>query len=126
MELFVKIFKALGEPTRLRILRLLAVRPMYVCELESVLGISQPRISQHLKVLKEATILREAKEAQKTFYMLNGDITERTLNDFLEFLRVDIGQLPEFKEESARLEKLENDSCIINCKTGQKSDSQPA
>lgn len=126
MELYVKIFKALGEPTRLRILRLLSVRPMYVCELESVLGISQPRISQHLKVLKEATILRETKEAQKTFYMLNGDIMERTLNDFLEFLRVDIGQLPEFKEESARLEKLENDSCIISCKTGQNLNSQPA
>ncbi|MCL6477379.1 MAG: metalloregulator ArsR/SmtB family transcription factor [Peptococcaceae bacterium] len=119
MELFVKIFKALGEPTRLRILRLLAVRPMYVCELEAALGISQPRISQHLKVLKEATILSETKEAQKTFYMLNGDVMERTLNDFLEFLRVDIGQLPEFKEESARLEKLENDSCIIRCKTGR-------
>jgi ArsR family transcriptional regulator len=126
MELFVKIFKALGEPTRLKILRLLAVRPMYVCELESVLGISQPRISQHLRVLKEATILRETKEAQKTFYMLNGNVVERVLNDFLEFLRVDIGQLPEFKEESARLEKLENDSCIISCKTGQNSNSQPA
>lgn len=119
MELFVKIFKALGEPTRLKILRLLAIRPMYVCELESVLGISQPRISQHLRVLKEASILRETKEAQKTFYILNGDVVERVLNDFLEFLRVDIKQLPEFKEESARLEKLDNDSSVLKCKTGE-------
>ncbi|MFZ5632779.1 MAG: ArsR/SmtB family transcription factor [Bacillota bacterium] len=118
MELFVKIFKALGEPTRLKILRLLSVRPMYVCELESVLGISQPRISQHLKVLKEATILRETREAQKTFYKLNGDVMERVLSDFLEFLRVDIKQLPDFKEESSRLDELDNDSSVLSCKNG--------
>ena len=124
MELFVKIFKALGEPTRLKILRLLSIRPMYVCELESVLGISQPRISQHLRVLKEATILRETKEAQKTFYMLNGDVVERVLGDFQEFLRVDIRQLPDFEEESSRMEKLDSDSCVLTCKTGEGSDCQ--
>lgn len=124
MELFVKIFKALGEPTRLKILRLLSVRPMYVCELESVLGISQPRISQHLRVLKEATILRETKEAQKTFYMLNGDIMERTLDHFLEFLRMDISRLPGFEEENSRMEKLDNDCRILTCKTGSNSNCQ--
>lgn len=118
MELFVKIFKALGEPTRLKILRLLAVRPMYVCELESVLGISQPRISQHLKVLKEAAILRETKEAQKTFYMLNGDIIDTALGGFLEFLRADLRDLPDFKAESLRMEKLDNDHCVVRCKGG--------
>ncbi len=121
MELYIKVFKALGEPTRLKILRLLSVRPMYVCELESVLGISQPRISQHLRVLKEATILRETKEAQKTFYMLNWDIMEGVINDFLEFLRVDIRQLLEFKEECSRMEKLDNDSSVLTCKTGAGS-----
>lgn len=119
MELFVKTFKALGEPTRLKILRLLSVRPMYVCELESVLQMSQPRISQQLRVLKEASILRETKEAQRTFYMINGDVMERVLNDFLQFLRVDLSQLPDFKEESLKMEKLDSDSCVLNCKAGQ-------
>lgn len=120
MDNFVKIFKALGEPTRLRILRILSVRPMYVCELESVLGISQPRISQHLKILKEAFILRESKEAQKTFYMLNGDIMEKTMQGLMDFLKSDIGDLPEFKEESKRIEQLDKDCGILNCKSGGK------
>jgi len=120
MDNFVKIFKALGEPTRLRILRILSVRPMYVCELESVLGISQPRISQHLKILKEASILRESKEAQKTFYMLNGDIMAKTMQGFMDFLKSDIGDLPEFKEESKRIEQLDKDCCVLNCKSGGK------
>ncbi|MFZ5652730.1 MAG: ArsR/SmtB family transcription factor [Bacillota bacterium] len=119
METYVRVFKALGEPTRLRILRLLSVRPMYVCELESVLGISQPRISQHLRVLREAGILREAREAQKTFYRLNWELVEKVYGDFLEFLKVDIRLLPDFKEESTRIEKLDCDSSIISCKLGK-------
>lgn len=120
MEQYVKVFKALGEPTRLKILRLLSVRSMYVCELESVLGMSQPRISQHLRVLKEAGILREAREAQKVFYSLNLSIVENIMNDFREFLRVDIKALEDFKEECSRMEKLECDSSVISCKLGRK------
>lgn len=119
MDIYVKVFKALGEPTRLRILRLLSVRPMYVCELESVLGISQPRISQHLRVLKESSILRESKEAQKTFYILNLDMLEKVMISFQEFLRADIRHLPGFAEESARLENIDSDKRVINCKTGE-------
>lgn len=118
MEHYVKIFKALGEPTRLKILRLLCVRPMYVCELESVLKISQPRVSQHLRVLKEASILKESKEAQKTFYLVNQELLETELNAFMEFLRVDIKNLPDFKDESLRIEQLDSDSCIVSCKAG--------
>lgn len=124
MELYVKIFKALGEPTRLKILKILSVRPMYVCELESVLGISQPRISQHLRVLKEAAILRETKEAQKTFYMINKDVMEKVLNNFMEFLMIDIRQLPDFKDEVLRIEKLDSDCSVLTCKTGKTLNRQ--
>lgn len=119
MEICVKVFKALGEPTRLKILRLLSVRPMYVCELESVLGMSQPRISQHLRVMKEAGILRESREAQKTFYRLDWDVVESVITGFLEFLKTDIKTLPDFKEECSRIEKLDCDSRVISCKMGK-------
>ncbi|MCF8011909.1 MAG: metalloregulator ArsR/SmtB family transcription factor [Clostridiales bacterium] len=63
LESIVKISKALGESTRLKILKLLSVRSMYVCELESVLQINQPRVSQHLRIIKEAGLVKERKEA---------------------------------------------------------------
>lgn len=119
MEEYVKVFRALGEPTRLKILRILSVRPMYVCELESVLKISQPRISQHLKVLKEASILRESKEAQKTFYMINGNIMQKVMDNFLQFLAIDITRLPGFEEEALRLKLLDSDQCVQDCKAGE-------
>lgn len=116
MEHYVRVFKALGEPTRIKILRLLSVRPMYVCELEAVLKMSQPRISQHLRVLKDAYILKENKEAQKTFYIINREVMENVLNGFQDFLAADITTLPEFSEESRRLAELDSESCVASCK----------
>lgn len=116
MENFVRIFKALGEPTRLKILKVLSVRPMYVCELEAVLAMSQPRISQHLRVLKEASLLLESKEAQKTFYRINHELMEKALEEFNKFLTKDIKRLPEFSKESMRIEELEYDCNVMACK----------
>lgn len=59
LERMATTFKALGEPTRLKIVKLLSVQELCVCELEAVLNISQPRVSQHLKVLRVAGIVRE-------------------------------------------------------------------
>ncbi|NLJ71649.1 MAG: winged helix-turn-helix transcriptional regulator, partial [Syntrophomonadaceae bacterium] len=47
--MFENFFKAIGEPTRLKILRLLVEQELCVCDIEEVLQISQPRVSQHLK-----------------------------------------------------------------------------
>lgn len=54
-----KVFKALGEPTRLKIIKILASEGGYFCvgAMAERLGVSQPAVSQHLKILKEAGIL---------------------------------------------------------------------
>ena len=118
MDDFVKLCKALGEPTRLKILRLLAVRPMYVCELNVVLDMSQPRISQHLRVLKEAGLLGETREAQRIFYSLDLESLEKRLGELMRFFRVEINNLPEFLDEVNRLAGLETDGEIKQCKAG--------
>lgn len=70
IENYTKFLKALGEPTRLKIINLLAEKEMCVCELMEVLEMNQPRISQHLKVLKEAGVVQERKQAQWSHYSL--------------------------------------------------------
>jgi len=116
---YVKIFKALGEPTRLKILKLLSVRPMYVCELKSVLQMSQPRISQHLRTMKEAGLLAEKKEAQRIFYSLQIEYIDKNFNNLINFFHADLAELPEFKEEYLRLKQLDNDMDISLCKEGK-------
>ncbi|MBC7107095.1 MAG: winged helix-turn-helix transcriptional regulator, partial [Firmicutes bacterium] len=52
-------FKALADPTRLRILELLAGREMCVCEVMAALNLPQPLVSHHLRVLRQAGVVRD-------------------------------------------------------------------
>jgi DNA-binding transcriptional ArsR family regulator len=61
-------FDVIADPTRRRILDLLLVRPRPVNELVGLLGLSQPGVSKHLKVLRDAHLVRVRREAQRRWY----------------------------------------------------------
>ena len=63
-------FAVLAEPTRRRILDLLLERPRPVGELVEHLGLSQPGTSKHLKVLRDAGLVRVRQDAQRRWYEL--------------------------------------------------------
>lgn len=65
-------FRALGDRTRLRILAMLKVDELCVCELVEALGISQPAVSQHMRRLKQAGWVKENRRGQWVFYSLDG------------------------------------------------------
>ena len=64
----VTALKAAAEPTRLRILLLLAAGELSVKDLTVILGQSQPRISRHLKLLAEAGLVERFREGSWVFY----------------------------------------------------------
>ena len=67
------LFKALGDPGRLRLLSHLAAQPggeACVCNLTEPLGLSQPTVSHHLKVLTEAGLLERERRATWIYYRL--------------------------------------------------------
>lgn len=110
------IFKALGEYTRIKIIKLLAYKAMYVCELESVLNMSQPRISQHLKILKHANLVRDEKEGQRSVYSLNKELIHDVFFQFTSFLDMPLESLSGFEQEYERIQRLNNDPEVICCK----------
>jgi DNA-binding transcriptional ArsR family regulator len=61
----VEIFKALADPTRLKILECIKNDEKCICEVIPYTGKSQPNVSQHLKVLKNAGIIEERKEGTR-------------------------------------------------------------
>ncbi|MDH7506457.1 MAG: metalloregulator ArsR/SmtB family transcription factor [Candidatus Thermoplasmatota archaeon] len=61
----VEIFKALGDPTRLKILECIRNKEKCICEIIPYTGKSQPNVSQHLKVLKNAGIVDERKDGTR-------------------------------------------------------------
>lgn len=66
-----QIFLALGDPTRRAILEKLRRTPMAVGALASEMPVSRPAVSQHLKVLKEASLVTAHKKGVSTEYLLN-------------------------------------------------------
>ncbi len=71
LKLISKRFKALSDPTRLKILMILTKRPFCVCELTVALGLSQPTISRHLQQLEAAGFLSSEKEGSWVIYRLH-------------------------------------------------------
>ena len=65
-----KVLKSLSDPTRLKIIRLLGVRDMCVCEIMAALDLTQPTASHHLNILENAGLLRDRREGKWIFYSL--------------------------------------------------------
>jgi DNA-binding transcriptional ArsR family regulator len=64
-------FTVLGEPTRVRILDMLAACERSVGELVEAFDLTQPTVSQHLRVLKDAGLVVSRAEAQRRIYSIN-------------------------------------------------------
>jgi ArsR family transcriptional regulator len=88
-ELSVKLFRALGHPLRLKIIKILCECPSCVNDLHRILGCSQPNLSQHLKILSEAGILENKKVSSHIFYKVkNKKMVERILKDVEEYVDI--------------------------------------
>lgn len=66
----VRVFKALADPTRLRIIKLLEGGELCVCQLTAALGMGQSRISRHLSILKQAGIISDRRQGKWVHYQL--------------------------------------------------------
>jgi len=66
-----KVFKAFADENRLRILSLLAIREMCVCEIMVALDLTQPTASHHLGILENVGLVKDRKEGKWVFYSLS-------------------------------------------------------
>ncbi len=80
----LRVFRALGDENRLRLLERLREGEQCVCDLSDSLGASQPLLSFHLKTLKEAGLVTDRREGRWVYYALNTatvDEVRRLLGD---------------------------------------------
>src|SRR5918911_4133072 len=96
-------FVALADPTRRKVFERLREGPRPVGEIARGLPVSRPAVSQHLRVLKEAGLVRERRAGTRNFYSVNGDGLAELRDYFEEYWDE---ALAAFKEAA---EKGEND-----------------
>ncbi len=76
MREFIKVMKALSDPNRVKIVKMLQYKTMCVCEMREALQIAQPSVSKHLKILEEAGLVANKKEGQwVNYYLADGSIS---------------------------------------------------
>ncbi len=63
--------KAIGEGTRLKIMKFIVDGPLCICDLTTTLDMSQPAISQHMRRLKEENVVLDEKRGRWTYWSLN-------------------------------------------------------
>ena len=99
------LFKTLANPTRLRLLNLLAEGEVCVCDLQGTLGVEQPMISRHLARLRLAGLVEVERDGKWMHYRLarQGDPLVRNV---LEGLRAWMRQHPRLSSERGRLGKI--------------------
>ena len=88
MKKIANIFKALSDDTRLRMIKLLHERELCVCELMQVLDMSQPRISRHMSVLKNAGLVEDRREGKWVHYSLRKETQGKEIKILLDSMAV--------------------------------------
>jgi len=91
----VRVFKGLGHPIRLKIVKKLGKERLCVCELQKDVEFSQSNLSQHLKIMRDSGILAAEKEGLKVMYQIKDENLLQVIDIVKEIL--DLRYLEEVK-----------------------------
>lgn len=109
MTPILDIFRALADPTRLRIIYLLRSMELAVGEIAQVVGQSQPRVSRHVRILVEAGLAERRKEGSWVFLRLGQEAKMAPLLRFLDGAELSDSEALWIKADLARLAAVRND-----------------
>jgi len=99
MREFIKVMKALSDPSRVKMIKMLQRRVMCVCELQGALGLAQSTVSKHLKILEDAGMIAFSKEGLWVNYRL----ADGAKNPYVASL---LGNLRHWLEDDPEVEAL--------------------
>jgi ArsR family transcriptional regulator, arsenate/arsenite/antimonite-responsive transcriptional repressor len=100
------VLKLLGDKTRLTMVKLLEANDCCVCEFVEIFKMSQPSISQHIRKLKDAGIVKETRRGQWVIYSLNKD------SEHYSFVTALLSHLP---NQEFKIKELEQQGLRISC-----------
>lgn len=83
----IKVFKALSDKTRIRLLKILQQRELCVCEFMQVLDMTQSRVSRNLRILKDVGLVKDRRDGLLVRYSLNEKPFNQYASPLLELLK---------------------------------------
>lgn len=82
-----RVFKALSDTNRIRILKMLEVRPLCVCEITDILNLATSTVSKHLSILRDAGLIEDEKDGKWVNYDLNREQNDEYARHLLPLMR---------------------------------------
>lgn len=70
MKQFIRVMKALSDPNRVRVIKLLGQKDLCVCEIQQVLNLAQSTVSKHMKLLEDAGLVEKERQGTWMIYRL--------------------------------------------------------
>lgn len=110
MRHFIKVMKALSDPNRVKMVKLLQRRVLCVCEIQAALGLAQSTASKHLKILEEAGLVRFSKDGLWVNYQLTDGSENPYVASILGNLRHWLEEDPEVAAMIARLPEIQRET----------------
>ncbi len=98
MKTFIRVMKALSDPSRIKIMKMLEVKELCVCEITAVLGLAQSTVSKHLKILEDAGLVHSSKEGAWVNYKITEDYENEYAEVMQKHLKNWLGDVPEIQE----------------------------
>jgi ArsR family transcriptional regulator len=114
MDEFIRVMKALSDPNRVKLLKMLQHKVMCVCEIREALGIAQPTVSKHLRVLEEAGLVGHRKDGLWVNYFLSDGGSSPYAASLLGNLRHWLEAVPEVQEITRRLPSIRREDICKN------------
>ena len=108
MENITSFGKLLSDPTRVKIIRLLATKPLCVCELMEILRVNQSRVSQHLAILKYQRLLKSRRDGKWIVYEIDRTVLKGLLRATERFLTGSLARIRALDKEHKKLLTLKN------------------
>ena len=98
IQSFVRVFKGLGDPVRLKILKAIVDEPVCVSNIAEKIGITSPLASHHLKILERENLVIREKEGVKVKYIINKEGFDELVVNFYKYLGIEmeVENIPKF------------------------------
>jgi ArsR family transcriptional regulator len=99
----VTFAKALADPTRQKIMELACCDWLNVSEIVEVVGVSQPTVSHHLAILKDAGLVKTRSEGKHTYYTLNQERVVNCCGQIIEVFAPETEAAERFKKDDSEI-----------------------
>jgi len=111
---YAKLFKALSDRNRLRIVQMLQVRPLCVCEIQEILKLAPSTVSKHLSILRDAGFIYDIKENKWVNYYIDNRSSNPVVIELQNLIKKHLTNSDVFQSDRKRVLSVDrNKACGV-------------